>query len=470
MQESQAFHALSWRDPDGFVVEVGGRILRAVAATKAEQVRGLISAPWMERLIAEGSIPATTEVSNPPAILDNNENWMWLEHKRLEFPCYPHEITALQLYDSAALTLNVAMEAARSGWVLKDASAWNVLHSRGRAVFIDLLSFEKSRPRAAWVAYGQFVRHFLLPLMLHRKLGMSPSEIFLTDRDGVTPERAYDMLGMGALISLAGMELVLLPKWLARAGGRLIEARSADHPSDQSATQMDRELLINTLQRLRRTLEGLRPNWAASKSTWKSYEEERAHYSKNDLEMKQEFVRQHLPKDAKVLDLGCNAGEFSQIASDLGNSVVAADFDHPALTRLYMRIRGSGKAITPIYLNIGRPTPAVGWLNSEIASFVDRAEGRFDCILALGLIHHLLVSERASLPMIAEAFDRLKPKNIIVEWIDPKDPKFHQLAGLNQALYGQIDAALFESVFRQKFSLIAKLPLPCATRVMYLWQ
>ena len=112
---------------------------------------------------------------------------------------------------------------------------------------------------------------------------------------------------------------------------------------------------------------------------------------------------------------------------------------------------------------------AVGWENREVASFLDRSAGHFDCILALGLMHHLLVSERATLGMLAELFDRLNPKRLLVEWVDPKDEKFQQLASINQALYSGLDAAAMEACLGSGFRLISKLILPCGTRVMYLW-
>jgi hypothetical protein len=87
----------------------------------------------------------------------------------------------------------------------------------------------------------------------------------------------------------------------------------------------------------------------------------------------------------------------------------------------------------------------------------------------LGLIHHLLVSERATLPMLVELLDSLDPKRVILEWVDPKDPKFRQLAGLNTALYETLDASEMETFMGQKYSLVARAPLPCKTRVMYLW-
>jgi hypothetical protein len=89
--------------------------------------------------------------------------------------------------------------------------------------------------------------------------------------------------------------------------------------------------------------------------------------------------------------------------------------------------------------------------------------------LVLGLIHHLLVSERSTLPMLADLLDGLNPKRIIVEWVDPSDQKFRQVAGLNGVLYKDLNAAKFESSLASKFRLGGKLLLPCATRVMYLW-
>jgi len=420
----------------------------------------------MANLIGEGLVPVTHEVARPDCDELHGDDWMWLEHVRVPFPVYPHEITALQLHDSALLTLAVALEAARNGWTLKDASAWNVLHSRGRAVFVDILSFEPSESTRMWRAYGQFVRHFILPLLVHRKAGFIPPEIFLPHRDGITPERAFEVLRGFRLFSGTAIEHVLLPKLLARAGSRLIASQSKDKPAVASA-DIAATLPVRTLQRLQRSVAHLRPNESNSVSVWKQYEEERVHYSDADLAAKTDFVKSHLAGSRTVLDLGCNAGEFSLLAAELGADVVAADADHAALSRLYERIRGSSKAITPLWLNIGRPTPAVGWRNMEVASFLERAVAGFDCVLALGLVHHLLVSERASLSMITSLLVQTRAKKIIVEWVDPMDPKFRELVGFDTDLYSRLNANVFEEQIRQNFHLEAKMSLPCKTRVMY---
>ena len=87
----------------------------------------------------------------------------------------------------------------------------------------------------------------------------------------------------------------------------------------------------------------------------------------------------------------------------------------------------------------------------------------------LGLIHHLLVSERATLDMLADLLERLGPKRVILEWVDPADPKFRQLSGLNHHLYSNLHSVQLEQSLGRKFRLIEKLSLPCSTRVMYLW-
>ena len=458
---------LSWRDPDGFVTKIDGRVLRAVVADKSEQTLALLRSQWMVRLMEEGLVPKTLKVS--AAQLESEAFPLWLEHETLEFPCYPHEITALQLYDSAHLTLKIAVEAAQQGWILKDASAWNVLHSTGRPVFIDFLSFERQQPTGAWIAYGQFVRHFLLPLFLYRKLAMTPSEIFLSHRDGIAPERAYQLLGGLDLASPTALELIVLPKLLSRSGGRVIAGgrSSAERVFDGSISL---SLLLRTFRRLQRMVERLRPDHSKSKSVWGGYEETRAHYSDADLEAKTAFVREQMGDSQRVLDLGCNAGEFSLVAAESGRTVVSADADDLALSRLYERIRGKDSTITPIFLNIGRPTPSIGWENRETESFLDRSAGRFDCILVLGLIHHLLVAERATLSMVVDLLVRLGPKRVVMEWVDPKDPKFRQVAGLNASLYKDLNGEVLEECMGKKYNMVKKLPLPCGTRVMYLWE
>jgi hypothetical protein len=71
--------------------------------------------------------------------------------------------------------------------------------------------------------------------------------------------------------------------------------------------------------------------------------------------------------------------------------------------------------------------------------------------------------------MLADLLARLEARRVILEWVDPNDPKFRQIAGLNAALYRRLDATQLERSLEPRFTMEAKMPLPCATRIMYLW-
>lgn len=441
----------------------GERILRAVALELAPAVAQLIEAGWFRARVAAGSFPETRWLDCAPAGLPGGE-FRWLEHAPLRFPCYPHEMTASQLHAAAKLTLALAREALHDGWVLKDASAWNVLFDRGRPVFCDILSFVPAQPSGLWHAYAQFQRHFIIPLLLHRHLGVRTSRLFLSSREGTEPEDARKMLrGLRAWRQPA-LEAVTLP---ALFGGRRAPASGTQRaPTDP---QLSRYLLTRTYDRLESHLDRLAPRTPRTGSKWSHYETERDHYSAADLDAKRSFVRHALSDPAidTVLDLGCNTGEFSLLAESLGKQVVAADYDEQSLETLLQRLRNGPSRIQPLLLDVGRPTPAVGWMNEEVPAILSRTAGRFDCIMMLGLIHHLLVSERATLEGVIQLLHSLAARRVIVEWVEPHDRRFQQIAGLNSSLYEGLNRERFEQALRRVFNIERCQPLPGGTRTLY---
>ncbi|MCX7059177.1 MAG: hypothetical protein NTZ79_18975, partial [Proteobacteria bacterium] len=53
------FEAVSWRDPAGFIVRDGERVLRAVLPDAAVEVASLLNEPWFQQSVADGLIPRT---------------------------------------------------------------------------------------------------------------------------------------------------------------------------------------------------------------------------------------------------------------------------------------------------------------------------------------------------------------------------------------------------------------------------
>ena len=464
----ETLEKISWRDPSGFVAKKDGRIFRAVSAASIPDVQRLLDAHWYRQGVADGWFPESEWVAGRVPFVVDTSQLAWLEHRALAFPCYAHEITALQLYDAAKLTLAIARTALEHGWMIKDASAWNVLFEHGKPRFCDILSFERADNSGIWIAYAQFCRHFLIPLLLYRDAGMLPSSLFVLHRDGVQPDQARRILGGWRAYVQPTLEAVTLPALF----GRMEQSRTsggAQGPKAKSA-ELAKFLLGRTLKRLEKHIDALKPAASAKPSKWENYEADRDHYSAPDVVVKTNFVREAMqqPGINTVLDLGCNAGEFSKVAAHAGKTVLAADYDHGALSRLYQELRCATLAISPILLDIGRPTPAVGWMNREVESFMVRASGKFDCIMALGLVHHLLVSERASLRMILEFFLSLDARFLVLEWIDPQDRRFTEIAGVNEQLYSDVSIESFEHIFCEKYVIEKKEQILAGNRILYL--
>jgi SAM-dependent methyltransferase len=471
METDSACQRLSWRDPAGFVVRDGKRILRAVGNDRIAVVERLIASDWLQVHMKAGRVSRSWWAERPPSdgIVARGFGERWLEHELIEFPAFAHEITAIQFYDAARLTLTLALDALDHGWAMKDGTAWNVLFTRSGPTFCDLLSFEPLPASGTWTGYAQFQRCFTIPLLLYKLRGIPPRTWFINEREGMAPEDARPLVSGLAAWTQPGLEAVTLPTLLAARGARA-RATSPIPGPPAGRSSVRQHVLRSTLQRLSKHIDRLKPRLRASE--WSHYRTSRDHYGDEDLCAKEAHVRTALADTQirTVLDLGCNTGEYSALAASLGKSVVAIDTDDESVQRLYESNRQSRAPITAMVLNISRPTPALGWLNSEVPAFMQRAAGHFDCVLALGLIHHLLVTERAPLSHIADLFNRLAGCTLIVEWVSCDDPRFRELAGSNLPLYQHLTREAFEAAMSKYFHVQTSLQLPeRKTRTLYTW-
>jgi SAM-dependent methyltransferase len=197
-------------------------------------------------------------------------------------------------------------------------------------------------------------------------------------------------------------------------------------------------------------------------SRWSGYASSADHYSGVDQELKRRFVQETLTAVAprRVLDLGANSGVYSHIAADCGATVVAWDTDVQATEQNFRKALEQGLDIAPILANPARPTPSAGWRNAESLSLLDRSRGRFDCVMMLGLIHHLLLSEQIPLSEILGLLRELSAGWAIVEWVPASDPRFVDLLRGRDALYGHLDEAAFLRSAERHFSVVLREALP----------
>jgi SAM-dependent methyltransferase len=468
----------SFRDPAGNVALVDGRVFRTVSEPGAVTYRRFANSPATKRLFGADKIVKTIDLARtgfsstelPPAIASALEiGGLVLEHERVWFPSYPYEWPAEMLFEAGLLTIELADACLEDGFGLKDATPYNVLFHGAKPVFIDVLSFEERNagdPR--WVAYGQFIRTFVLPLLMNRDFGVTLAETFLSHRDGIEPENAYKSTTWAKRVRSPYLTTVAIPSWLS---SRVAPGEKKLYKPEKSMPVDKAEFVLRMrLRAARKLLRKVRPP-QSSRSNWSSYTKTLS-YGADEYTYKKQTVEEWLARtqSASVLDVGCNTGEFSQIAAETGARVVAIDTDPVVVGNTFSRAKEARLDILPLVVNLAWPTPAIGWRNREYPSFLDRAEGRFETVMMLAVLHHLLVTERVPLTQIVEVASRLTRRNLIIEFVSKDDEMFGALLRGRESLHADFTQQVFETAFRQQFDVVEKRPVKGNLRWLYLLQ
>lgn len=422
----------TFRDPAGSLVVEQDRAVRRIRPEFRESVSEFLSSPFYRRAVERGDMVSSDIESGS----ESGSESLCLIHPRVRIVTYPWEWTAGQWIAAADLTLRLCDEALNDSWILKDATPLNVLFVGPRPVLVDVLSFERRDPGSAiWLAYGQYVRTFLLPLLM-RKMLRWPLELTSFKRDGYEPTELYAALGWSKRLSRAALWPVTIPALLDRRKG-------ADAAARKRPPVRDADLTLHTLKRM---LAGLRKRTrnaapASKNSEWAEYTSTMSHYTAEQTGQKRAWLRDALKKlqPATVLDVGANTGEFSAMAAESGAEVVALERDADAAERIAQMSASRKLNIQTIHADLARPTPAVGWENRESSALLARLEQKSELVMMLAVIHHLLLLEQIPLRAIMSLCHRLTERWLIVEWVPATDPMFVSLMRGRDELYGSLD-------------------------------
>jgi SAM-dependent methyltransferase len=471
----------SFRDPAGRVIAVDGRILRLVDQGGGSDLAAFLASPAAQELIGTGQVVATrvldererAAVRADPRLAEAARGAAQiLEHERLLFPSYPYEWPPEMLLEAGRLTLDLAERLLGAGLGLKDATPYNVLFRGPRPTFIDVLSFERRDPLdATWLPYAQFVRTFVLPLLVNRHFHITLRQVFEPARDGLEPEAVYRLCGPLQRLRPPFLTLATLPTWLA-ARSRSAESEAATYrPRLARSPEQARFILHYQLRRLRRVLGRVAPP-ARRPSPWSDYAtaEARRPEMAAKAALVDEVMRELRP--LSVLDVGCNTGYLAARAARAGARVVAIDSDPVVVGKAWRDAAADGWDVLPLVVDLTRPSPAIGWRNQECPSFLDRARqgGGFDAVFLFAVIHHMLVTERVPLPEILALTAELTAPggHVIAEFIPPDDSLFRKLTRGRDALFADVTAEGFERAAARSFTPLRSTPVPGTGRRLYL--
>jgi SAM-dependent methyltransferase len=457
--------AASFRDPGGYVSISKERVIRTVLPEGLPNLNACLNSSVACGFVERGALIATYPRDSDSGVAPGEGlAERQVEHPRIPFASYPHEWPPAMLHCAGQLTLDLCSALLEEGRGLKDATPSNVLFRGAKPVFIDVLSFEDRDPLdPIWLADAQFARTFLIPLLLNRRTGYPVHELFLFHRDGISPEDAVRRLpGLRRWLP-PDLGLVALP---AKAAG--LESDRLYRPRQTRDAGEARFILSRHFRALRKKLESLKPGPVTS--VWSNYEAACPSYSNEQQAVKRQFVEAALRDVApsRVLDVGANNGEFSLMAAAAGAAVVSLDSDPETVAALWRTASAAGADLLPLVVDFARPTPPAGWRGREHAGFLERAEGYFDCVLMLAVIHHLMVTDQIPLAQIFDTVASLTTRWLVVEYVGPQDPMFRRLARGRDALYQRYGRPVFEECARGSFDIVNCLDIPSSDRALYL--
>lgn len=441
----------SFRDPAGYIYYENNKVYRKINECYFKQYKYFIESNLYKNLEKLEYIISHKEVKK------TNKDII-LEVEKIPFISYPYEWCFEQLKDAALLTLNICKKSLEYNMILKDASSYNIQFLNGKPIFIDTLSFDFYQEGEPWGGYGQFCRHFMVPLILMSYVDENLNCMLKNYIDGIPVEIANNILkGRGGFASRQHI------KWHSKS-----ISKYNDNSKETKKISLSKQNLINMLDMMIRQIEKLKTK--SINTEWGTYYDN-TNYTKLADKRKIELVETYLEKinikdEDVIFDLGANDGKYSRLAAKLGAKTISFDIDTNAVSQNYKNIKvNKEKNILPLILDCTNPSPDLGFALEERLGITKR--GNRKCIMALAFIHHMAISNNVSFDMIASWFSKLG-EYLIIEFVPKNDSQVQKLLKTRKDIFNHYNEKEFEEVFKNYYEIVEKNKIDDSTRIIYL--
>jgi len=431
----------SFRDPSGYVFFRGENVYRTVNPSAEATFKSVAKSGLIEELAGE-KLLLPTEIS--PADAGDPGQFrgargempaLVLKHPRIPFISYPYEWNFSQMRDAALAHLDLQLRAFDRGFVLSDATAYNMQFYQGKLLHIDVLSLRPYVEGEPWSGYNQFCRTFLLPLLIEAWCGMPFQPLMRGRIEGISFADAVTILpALKLWTSLNGIMHVALQARI------IASASSASKGKGQTDFKLAPARYKAILQEMRNWIGRLKSGRKVS-SYWNSYAEVNS-YSNDMRRVKEEFVSKWAPavKNGVIWDIGGNTGDYSKCVLDAGaEQSIVFDSDLDSLEKAYQRSK-QGLRVLPLLVDIADPSPSLGWRQAERRGLNERSKPAG--ILALAVIHHLAIGRNLPFSDVIDWFVDTAPDGII-EFVPKSDPMVAQMLANREDVFHDYDEAHF---------------------------
>ena len=429
MQESSF---ISFRDHDARVTQKDGQYYRLIYHTYKNEYDHLMQSGLYDELLQKKLIIPHKEI---PLFQDHSNVYKCLHPKQLSFISYPYEWTTSNWFSAIKYYLKINLIAFRYGMILKDATPFNFCFLDGQPILFDTSSFIFYKENDPWIAYRQFCEEWLGPLALIHFRGSE---------------------WIGLMQQKGGLTLPFISKhlprntWLRLSTLIHIHLHSRFYGSSAQKRTEPKGLTKEKIELLHRSLLAAVTNWQRKQkknSHWVNYYAADLE-SNTYLAAKEKIIKDWLQeiKPKRILDLGANTGHFSQIGCQYANEVIAIESDHDAAESVPKTPK-----LQTVLADITTPSPGNGFMNKEMKALLERSES--DMVFGLALIHHLSITKRLALNQVAQLFDQLSTRYVIVEFIPEEDSKVLILKQASIKNYINYS----ETTFRESFEVYFKI-------------
>jgi hypothetical protein len=443
----------SFRDPSGYVFIDNNSVKRFINPIYFEQYNQLGSSGFYQMLFDKKYLIPHQEISR-------SESEIIIEASKIPFINYPYEWSFLQYKHAALLTLRIQKLCLKHNFTLKDASAFNITFHEGKPIFIDTLSFDFYQENNPWLAYKQFIMHFLGPLVLTKYFGQDHLKILSQNLEGISLQKLSQWLPLKSYLNPTILTNIhLLAKY-----DRKYESDKKTVKNNLSKTSQ-----IKLLDGLYDFISNLSVN---ENTEWDHYYHQ-INYNDAAYLFKKEFTKDWFLsiKGKSLIDIGGNDGTFSRELKDLANLIIVADVDPNAVEQNYRQIlKNKEKNVLPIVSDVLNPVANYGFNNEERFSFIDRVKDcNLDGCLALAVIHHITLSGNIPFSLSAQFFSKMAP-NLLIEFPTREDSWVQFLLDSKREFKNHFDfynEDNFEKEYSVYFEIVKKVTIDSSKRILY---
>lgn len=382
-----------------------GELYRAIAPSAMPVFEHLRSRGTLERLADRG---LTIETTTAPFRMDGAG--MVLHHRKLPFVTFPHEWSALALKDAALCFLDLCLELAKDDVTLIDGHAWNILFDGATPRFIDFGSFVPLASANNAAMIEEFHNWFVYPLQLMSRGQHRLARAALADTHSCLTRHDFEALTDNPMAKVNHLR--------RRVTSRL---RRLTGFTPVKPNLNDRDTWTRTLTELRQQVRNI--TIADQRTAWSGYavDEFPPMDQPHRWTPKQQAIAGILQRLApgSVHDLAGNSGWYSLLAATYGCDVICTDVDETCLNNAYRLAQRQGVSMNVAYMDLRRPTPAMGWTARPFPAESRRL--RADCVLVLALLHHMVFRHLADFPLVLDSLAALTGKDLVLEFVSPQD-------------------------------------------------